>query len=220
MKILYKLASRSRPEKFFKCLSNIGAKAKRSDYIILASLDINDRSMFTESEINRLDLEPNLVYVFGKSKNKIDAINRDIERIKEWDILVNTSDDMLFIEEGFDLHIIGDFENDFDKVLHYNDGYQRDNCMTLSIMGRPYYNRFGYVYHPSYESLWSDCEATDVARALGKHKYMGDEKILFRHYHPSLGLTTYDEQYLKTEAMGVRNKDEQNYLERKKNKFP
>ncbi len=219
MKILYKFASRSRPEKFFKCLDNIYINSRHEDFLIMATLDLDDTSMFNEDVINKIKAYPEVYPTFGSSKNKIDAINRDLSLAPDFDIIINMSDDMLFVEEGFDLEIIKDFGNDLDQLLHYNDGNQKSNCMTMSIMGKAYFDRFGYIYHPSYISLWCDMEAKEAGELLGKHKYMGDEKILFKHFHPSFGLCQYDAQYRATENIEVWNKDEETYKIRKQNNF-
>lgn len=218
-RILYKYASRSRPENFFRGLVNIVTNS-RLDYHVLATFDTNDESMNNLDVRKRLDAFKNLTYIFGTSKNKIDAINRDMEFAPSFDILINTSDDMLFIQEGFDEQIEKDFAGDYDQFLHYNDGNQKSVVSTMSIMGKAYYDRFNYIYHPSYESLESDVEATEVAKLLGKYKYMGDDRILFRHLHPSFGLSRYDAQYNRTEASDVRGRDLTNLINRRDKGFP
>jgi hypothetical protein len=210
MKILFKLATRSRPEKARASINNIISNCNSNQYQILVSVDKDDETM------QGFDHEHESVFmVEGTSKNKIDAINRDIELIDDWDILINTSDDMLFLHRGFDIIIRQDFKRHLDQVLHYSDGNQHSNIMTMSIMGRAYYERFGYVYHPDYKSLWCDCEATEVAWLMNKYEYMGDLKILFRHMHPAWGLAEYDEQYKKTESQELWDNDYQVFKERK-----
>lgn len=221
MTILFKFASRSRPNKFIKCVENIYEKCKSEQWKILASLDDNDPSMNNEAMRKKYENYSKLNVCWGKSKNKIDAINRDMAGT-EFDILINTSDDMLFTRYGFDEIIkqdMLDFFQDYDGVLHYNDGNQGKNCMTMSIMGREYYKRFNYIYHSDYISLCCDMEAQEVARRLKKYKYMGDEKILFHHNHPSFGLAPYDEQYRHTEDMVIRREDMATYEQRKENNF-
>ena len=223
MKILFKLATRSRPQKFFECVRNIMDNVESDNYILLVSYDIDDTSMawdVIKDRVYAID-NPNLKAMGGTSKNKIDAINRDMHTFWKWDILINTSDDMMFTQKGFDNVIRQDMQQhfpDLDGFLHYNDGNQRDRVCTMSIMGRKYYDRFGYIYHPSYESLFCDEEATQVAKILGKHRYMGDIP-LFRHLHPAWGLGEYDEQYQRTESRKVWIADESNYNERKTRNF-
>jgi len=212
--ILFKLATRSRPEKARKAIDNIIMNCNSQNFKIIVSIDKDDESM------KDFDHEhPNVFMVEGYSKSKIDAINRDMDLIDDWKILINTSDDMVFIEKGFDRIIKQDFKRNYDQVLHYSDGNQHSNIMTMSIMGIDYYKRFNYIYHPDYKSLWSDCEATEVAWMLGKYEYMGDYKILFRHMHPAWGLSEYDEQYRKTESQELWNNDYRVFKERRANNY-
>ena len=56
---------------------------------------------------------------------------------------------------------------DTDGVLWFFDGWRKD-LNTLCIIGRKYYERFGYIYHPDYKSFWCDAEFTEVANKLKK----------------------------------------------------
>lgn len=208
--ILFKLATRSRPQKAKASIDNIINKCNSMNYTILVSIDEDDETM---KDFDYKD--DNVFIVKGTSKNKIDAINRDMDIFEGWKILINTSDDMVFQIKGFDDIIRQDFNGNYDKVLHYSDGNQHSNIMTMSIMGVDFYNRFKYIYHPDYKSLWCDVEATEVAWLLGKYEYMGDQKILFRHMHPAWGLGEYDEQYKKTESREFWDSDYKVFINRK-----
>jgi hypothetical protein len=157
--------------------------------------------------------------VTGTSKNKVDAINRDLPQYSEdWDILINMSDDMLFMQKGFDQIIRRDFFEtfpDLDGFIHYPDNNARERLSTMSILGKPYYNRFGYIYHSAYTSLWCDNEAMEVSKKLNKYKYF--EKTLFDHLHPAYGKTKVDEQYRFTESFF--HSDREIFLRRQKNNF-
>jgi hypothetical protein len=212
--ILFKLTTRSRPIKAKASIDNIIEKCNSNDYTILVSIDEDDETM------KNFDYKDDNVYIIrGKSKNKIDAINRDMNIFTHWDILINTSDDMVFNVKGFDEIIRQDFNGYYDQVLHYSDGFQKANIMTMSIMGIDYYNRFKYIYHPSYESLWCDVEATEVAWMLNKYKYMGDLKQLFTHMHPAWNMAQYDQQYIKTEAHEVKEKDLKTFIQRRSKNY-
>jgi len=221
MKILYKFTSRSRPEKFFKVLDNIAINSRIDNYHILITLDTDDTTMNNDDIRERIARYPNTYPIYGESKSKIDAINRDmVFAPDDWDILINLSDDMLFIEQGFDEIIVKDMQEafpDMDGFLHYNDGNQRDNVSTMSIMTKKYYDRFGYIYHPDYVSVECDVEATEVAHILGRHKYMGDDKVIFRHFHPAWGLAERDAQYNKWEAPHYYQNDGVVLLKRRTN---
>jgi hypothetical protein len=226
-KILFKFASRSRNHKFFQGIDNIiNNLADRDNFMILASLDVDDEIMNNPNTIKKIteyvQKYPNQIVVkFGTSKNKIDAINRDVNEIKEkfnFDILVNFSDDMEFIQHSFDNVIRNKFFvhfSDLDGNVHFNDGFTNDTLSTMSIIGRKYYDRFNYIYHPSYISLWCDNEYTQVAKKNNKLLYFEDR--IFRHNHPSNVGGFIDEQYIKTESFSEI--DRQNYEQRLNNNF-
>lgn len=167
----------------------------------MLSVDSDDDSL-TDEFINRVGTFRNLLYYSGLSKNKIDAINRDVEKFSYWDVLVNVSDDQKFIVKDFDESIRYHMHQNFpdtDGVLHLPDGNRKD-LMTMSIIGRSYYNRFNYIYHPSYSSLYADDEAQQVARLLGKYAYV--DELIFNHLHPAYDPKYWDKQYERTEAIG------------------
>ena len=168
--------------------------------------------------IIRAENEYGAVCMPGVSKNKIDAVNRDIIIHPSWDILVVISDDMRFVRKDADKIIIEDMTKyfpDTDGVLHYNDGNQKGNVMTMSIIGRKYYERDKYVYNPAYESVWCDAEETEKAYMRGKYKYMGDSNIIFNHLHPAWNLSDWDDQYRKTEDAETEQKDKALFLSRR-----
>ena len=216
MRILFKYTTRSRRSNFLRgydsILNNI---ANKEDYHILISVDGDDQSM---SPLPVLD--GNHTFVVGRSKNKIDAINRDINEFDyDWDILINMSDDMIFTKKGFDDIIRAEFYNDFNQYIHYNDGNQKCNVCTMHIVGRNYYDRFKYIYHPDYISLWCDVENDIVAKQLGCYKYMGDNLKLFRHLHPAWGLAPQDALSIKTEDRSLWVADEITFNKRKIKNF-
>jgi hypothetical protein len=218
-RILYKFASRNRPSSFFEVLDKIFelSTLPPSRFLIVASLDVDDHLMNVPSVTERLKDYPSLKVNWGTSRSKVAAINRDLIYYRAWDILVNVSDDMLFLKKGFDQQICADMERyflDLDGVLHYPDGNVRD-LMTLSIMGVRYYHRFDYIYYPGYKSLWCDNEATEVARLLGKYQFVDEQ--LFEHRHPAFGFRVMDSQYHKTES--YYELDKAVFERRKKFKF-
>lgn len=70
---------------------------------------------------------------------------------------------------------------DEDWVIHTEDGYVHNICV-LSILTRKRYDRFGYVFYPQYESLFSDTEFTEVAYKEGR--VIDAKHILMEHLHP------------------------------------
>ena len=216
LKILYKLATRSRKEKAVKAIENIIEFNPKGAFAILLSIDTDDESM----KDFQYDSE-SVIIKRGLSKNKIDAINRDMNTIESeyaWDILVNFSDDMEITSLEFPNVLRSAFDTNLDFFLHLPDGHQNERIPTMSIMGKTYYKRFNFIYHPSYQSVWCDNEAMEVAKMLDKWIYF--PQYLFTHNHPAHFGIAFDEQYEKTESPIVHSQDHQNFEARKKIGFP
>lgn len=219
--ILFKFASRSRPEKFRKAMESITSNLAQPELArYLFTFDENDPTIEEYKKIVAEYTFKNITSI-GHSDNKIHAINRNMseanKNFRNWKIVCAWSDDMFAVKQGFDNDIREDFKTHFpdgDGVLHYSDNAQKSNCMTLSIMGKKYFNRRKYIYFPAYESICCDIEAQQEGILLNRYKYMGDEKVLFHHLHPSFGLAQSDSQYEKTEAYDVHQRDKQTLHER------
>jgi hypothetical protein len=224
--ILVKYASRSRPDRFFEGLHNLlDYAANKDDVTVFCILDRDDHSMFQDNfpsqRFNRETTEhavkfANVIFDWGESRSKIHAINRPIPEGINWDILVNFSDDMRFTVNGWDEHVREGFRcNPPDAWLHYPDSTAKNMLSTMSIMDKAYYAHDGYIYHPSYQSLWCDNEAQEVAKMRGRYIYMGTQ--IFDHYHPAYGHVPWDEQYLRQQKFW--NEDELLYIYRKSKNF-
>jgi hypothetical protein len=182
-------------------------------YKVVVSIDSNDSVTLESKELGMIEDDwDNVTIVEGTSKNKIDAINRDVPQIG-WDILVNLSDDQIFTKRGFD-EVIAQCGKD--EFLHLPDGHVNELLPTMSVMGYDYYKRFNYIYHPDYVSLFCDNEAMDVAKQLNCYKYI-DEHV-FEHLHPAWGKAPIDAQLEHTQSFYRR--DERVYKKRKSLNFP
>lgn len=232
MKILYNYTTRSRFQNFQRGLRSIIDNSSSENYHILVSIDGDDTTMNNIEIKNFIYSQPRTTLRVGLSKNKIDAINRDVNDfllLCDADIIINFSDDMIFHVKGFDDIIRHYFTNlitgapSLDQVLHFPDQHQGENCMSLSIIGRTYYNRDNFIYCPEFESLWVDIVAQEEAQIRGCYKFVNQN--IFLHLHPSFNDCAYDEQYKKTEDWGVRQRDYATYLRLKQvydkdNRFP
>lgn len=199
MNILINLATRARGLKFMDLMSKVKDLTKSQSVIILVKADYDDVTMnqpavrgfiyrFNEGLIK-------IHKTLGNRISKVEAINRDIHVIKGWDVLVNLSDDMM-PRPNWDITMIERIRstwNDTDFFAHFNDGHVGEALCTLSIIGKKYYDRDGYVYHPGYKSFSCDAEAMYVAQMRGKHKYFSD--VLFSHNHPAYTKEPNDSLY-------------------------
>lgn len=191
--ICYVFASRTRPAKFFRCLENIKELSASKNYFIVAKLDEDDP--YADDYRKRLNEFPEVIVKWGVSNGKIHAINRGIENLPSFDIICCHSDDMVFLVKGYD-DIIRKHCG-LDDYVHFPDGHVNERLSTYSIMGRDYFNRFGYIYHPDYKSVYADNEQNDVSKILGRYKYINENIV--RHEHPIWGYGQPDELLKKTE---------------------
>lgn len=201
--ILFKFASRSRPERFFKTLDSIYSNMVRDDFHVSCTLDLDDFTMNNEWVKEKIEKYNNISVEWGASKSKIDAINRSMPNI-EWDIVVNISDDMLISFYGFDEIIrtfVKDSVKDLDGLIHIPDGDAKDALNVLYIATKKYYDRFGYIYHPEYLSLFCDNESMDVAKMLNKYYYY-DCPCLFEHKNPAYGHLPKDALFIEQQKVG------------------
>lgn len=184
MKILVKFPTKSRPHQFLKVLSLLVEKSTDKDNIrYLISYDKDDITMTDEVIKEAMKIAPKIALWGGHSNNKIHACNRNIEKEAGWDIIVLMSDDMIPQVEGWDEIIrqaMTKYYSDTDGCVWFPDGYQ-DRICTLVIMGKKYFDRFGYLYHSDYNSLFCDNEQTLVAQKLNKMEYINF--CIFKHEH-------------------------------------
>lgn len=197
MKILYQYASRTRPKRFFEGLTNIlEMQDDKENFLIHCVLDDDDPTIEEEfiERLNKMDDEyrGHLYWNFGRSSGKINAINRPLPDV-DWDILVNFSDDMRFIFQGFDQVIREAFNiHGMDSFIHFPDQDAGHLLATMSVMGREYYDRDKFIYHKEFKSLWADNFVMAVAKRRGCYRY--DPARIFNHELPATGYGKHDAQ--------------------------
>lgn len=149
--------------------------------------------------------------LIGMNNSAIEAINNAVTESKG-NIFIVVSDDF-DCPMHWDKLLLNALEGKEDFVVKTEDGGQ-PWIITLPILDRIYYNRFGYVYHPGYVHLFADTEMSHVASMLGKTI---DLPIAFKHLHYTTGA-------MKKDAINERNDKTWNqgealYLERLKRNF-
>lgn len=193
MNLIIKFPTRNRPLKFLSVLKTYINFLDDKNTKIIVSCDVDDISMSEDYVKDVISQYGNVELHYGHNKSKIEAINADLNGVN-FDIILLASDDMIPVIKGFDTIIKNkmlEFYPDTDGVLWFNDGYQCDKLNTLSILGKKYYERFGYIYNPEYISVWCDNEFMDVANILGKQTYF--DEIIIKHQHPDWGFGNRDE---------------------------
>jgi hypothetical protein len=123
----------------------------------------------------------------SNNRSAIDAVNAAAANCNG-DIMIVVSDDTS-CPYNWDQHILDATKDRNDFVLRVNDEIQRW-IITMPVIDRAYYNRFGYVYHPDYQHMFVDTAFTHVADCLGR---IIDRKDLhFPHMHYSVRKTQKD----------------------------
>lgn len=101
------------------------------------------------------------------------------------DLLIVVSDDFS-CPKNWDVDLLRHIGERRDFAVKTWDGLQ-PWIITLPIMDREYYNRFGYIYYPEYEHMFCDTEMTHVADLLDKVLLVNME-FPHRHYSQPGGI--------------------------------
>lgn len=217
--LLIKMPTRGRLESFFFALDQYYEKlSHQNSFHFVISCDLDDPIMNSEETILKLKTYPNLSYYFSNNRSKIEACNNDMENHMNFDVLMLASDDMLPIVQAYDEIIISSMKKHFpnyDGALHFNDGFKGESLNTLAVLGKNYYRRFNYIYHPDYASLFCDDEYTIVGRMLNKLVYI--DQVIIEHRHFTNGKACRDGLYERNEQFSY--KDYETFLRRKKINF-
>lgn len=223
MRILLKCPTRSRPQKVAKTLETYVRMANHPELMgVLVSADVDDDTMTNDNAKSGINQAIRICawkrIQFGGNKTKIEACNANMDIVDyPWDIVVLVSDDMIPQIKGYDdvirNHMKARFP-DTDGILWFNDGFQGEKLNTLCVFGRKMYESLGYIYHPSYKSLFCDTELTDLCRSSLASKTMYVPYCIIRHEHPGTGFGQ-NMDALYTRNQGYWNDDMYNYIARK-----
>ena len=186
--------SRGRPQKSFNTIQTWIKNAGTDDFEIILSLDNDDTTLGQYQELYNNLAHPFTLQV-ADNKSAIEAINR-AARIAQGRIFIVVSDDT-GVPPAWAVKLLAYTKGKTDFVMKVRDGIQ-PQLITMAILDRVYYQRFGYIYNPEYKHAWADREFTEVARKL---KRVIEKNIMFRHNHYSITKHKIrDEQYARTDA--------------------
>jgi len=148
------------------------------------------------------------------NKSCIEASNSGA-KISTNNLMILVSDDFDCFY-GWDTWLLEKLKDRQDYIVKTSDLYQ-PRLITLPIMDRTYYNRFGYIYYYEYQHLFCDTEMTEVAYLLDKVIDLQDGVHHFIHKHWTIGGIPQDEISEKNERTWVQG--ETLFNERKKINF-
>jgi hypothetical protein len=180
--------SRWRPEMALKAWNEWMQNANNPDQIeYILSLDTSDS---TQNEYFRLFEYTDVQIIINHNRSIVDAVNQ-AAKVATKDIFVVVSDDF-GCPLDWDMDVVGYCADENPVLLHVNDTIQTDVC-TLPIMNRKFYDRFGWVYHPHYYSMFADNDLTECAKKIGA--YVSDFSLTFEHRHYVNGKNKRDKTY-------------------------
>ena len=211
MKISIIHPSRNRPKMAFDTIKEWLGRAKNPENIqYILSLD-EDESMKDQYVSYLAPYKETVKICESTNRSAIDAINNGALWC-EHDLFVVVSDDFE-CPQHWDEQLVQLLDGKEDYVVKTQDGTQ-PWIITLPIMDRTYYNRFGYIYYPEYRHMFCDTEMSHVGALLGRTI---TSNIVFPHRHYTTGA-------MKKDAVNVRNdstwtQGEELYLERLRANF-
>lgn len=198
--------SRGRPEKSIQTVKKWREAA--GDYIqVVVSVDTDDPKL----EDYNYYYQANGAYTVNKNRSAVDAINKGAQ-LAIGDILIVVSDDTE-CPPNWDSFLLKWLRGKKDFIVKTQDGIQ-PWIITMPIMDRAYYNRFGYIYHPNYQHMFCDTEMSCVADITGRKI---TSNLLFKHNHYSVTKEAPDAINKKADA--TWDQGEKLFLERYKRNF-
>jgi hypothetical protein len=191
MKISIIHPSRSRGNQAASVMSQWLSKADCRDNIEYRIIvDKDDKSGF----YYQYHLGNRTLFFDNQRGNVVDAINFGALH-SNGNLLIVVSDDF-DCPDHWDTLLLKALQGKSDFCVKTQDGLQA-TLMTLPIMDRVYYERFGYIYHPDYRHMFCDQEMTAVAHMLGRAITL---PLMFPHNHYSTGKFERDAVTLRNNA--------------------
>lgn len=196
----------SEAEKTIKHWLNNAKDKSQIEYIL--SIDKDDSSF---KRYKTLSEELGINTHIAMNKSAIEAINRAARKCNGNLIIVVSDDFECF--ENWDESLLKELEGKEDFIVKTQDGIQ-EWIITLPILDKKYYARFGYVYQPDFTHLWVDAELFCVGWMLDK---IIMSHLVFPHNHYSTGKTKKDLINIKNDKTWAQG--EKLFYKRKKNNF-
>lgn len=171
--------SRQRATRSFDATQKWIHSCDSDDFELIVSIDSNDpqkdQYLALYSNVKQAKV------IVNDNRSAVDAIN-NAAKVSTGEILIVVSDDTGHLVR-WDTIIKKATDGQKDFILKVFDGIQKW-IITMPIMHRDYYERFGYVYYPEYTHQFCDTELTHIADVLKKIIWRND--ILIPHLHYSV----------------------------------
>lgn len=128
-------------------------------------------------------------------------------RAANGDILGMLGDDVEFQSRHWDVLLEAEFAKYQDRILFAFgwDGFRNETHGSHGFVSRQWVDALGYFTTPDFSHDYADTWMNDVARAVGRWRYV--EGLVTRHFHPddpSLGVVV-DATYVEGRERGARD---------------
>ncbi len=203
--------TRSRPDISLSTCKKWIERAGTEDIQLIISIDA-DEQRFDEYEKNHEQLSAMMdqtamtraILLVGENHSAIEAINH-AAKVASGNILMVISDDT-DCEQNWAIDLLKHLEGKSDFVVKCPDGIQ-DWMITMPVMDRKYYERFGYIY------MFCDLEVACVGDLLARTINV---PMMFRHDHYN---SYFENDPLRKKTNETWQQGEEVFLRRIKNNF-
>lgn len=128
---------------------------------------------------NDFDFSPH-TFSYFEERNMAKMINYNLDQL-DWDIFLPILRPCITTTKGFDVFIKEIYKQKFpnlDGVLWLNDNMQTE-INTIPVIGKRYYDNFGYIYNPAYAKKNFELEFTEVMKLTKQYFYV--DNIYFKY---------------------------------------
>lgn len=103
-------------------------------------------------------------------------------------------------------------------IVYGNDGFQGESLPTQCAMTSDIVATLGAMAPPTLKHLWIDNYWLDLGKGAGCIRYLPD--VIVEHMHPAAGKATFDEGYLRVNALEMYRQDRAEYARIKQEALP
>lgn len=189
-KISLLLPTRKRPDNIVRLHTSVQETADNpSEIELIIAIDDDDTS-YDELMENGL---ANTTF-FKVPRQVLSKYWNDCYERASGDILMHCGDDIVFRTKSWDTIVKNTFDEYPDKIVFVfgDDGHWKDTFGTHGFIHRKWAETVGYFVPPYFSSDYNDTWLNDVARAIGRHRYID---IYTEHMHPAFNKASWDENH-------------------------
>lgn len=124
----------------------------------------------------------------------------------DFPILAQIDDDQWPRTKHWDLAVIEAMEALAGGLVYPNDGWMGEQTPVVPFWPAGFAKRLGWFYHPDLIHLFCDNTVQELARALGRTRYLPD--VLVEHMHPIVQKSDWDDSYRESNSGEMWSHDE------------